>query len=210
MDTRERLRFAMKLKNITQQKLANHLGLDRASVSNMLAGKNYFTWERMVKTAEFLEINLDWLAFGRGVMQIGVYSSFNNILNKLSGRSGHDKAELEYYISVISMLEQVEQDEVYTHIISEADKIIRLVINKRTKEAFVEEYSASGSPDEPTRGDRPEWDDELEWADDYKELTEEGRKEADSKAKNNDHADKPKQKPKTPKGVPHANKTGGS
>ena len=58
------LKATMKKKKITQSELAEHLGIDRSSVSNWWRGQNTPTLEMFVDIAEYLEVSTDYLLLG--------------------------------------------------------------------------------------------------------------------------------------------------
>lgn len=60
----KRLREDRKSKKITQQELADRLGIKRNTYSDWENGKTEPTFEILVKLADLFDISLDWL-FGR-------------------------------------------------------------------------------------------------------------------------------------------------
>ena len=60
----ERLREVRKSKKITQQEVADRLGIKRNTYSDWENGKTEPTFEILVKLADLFDISLDWL-FGR-------------------------------------------------------------------------------------------------------------------------------------------------
>lgn len=60
----KRLREVRKSKKITQQELADRLGIKRNTYSDWENGKTEPTFEILVKLADLFDISLDWL-FGR-------------------------------------------------------------------------------------------------------------------------------------------------
>ena len=60
----ERLSTALRLKNLKQVDLANILNLTQATISKIINGNQYLDFDLAVKACEYLEISLDWLAFG--------------------------------------------------------------------------------------------------------------------------------------------------
>lgn len=67
----ERLILAMKRKNVKQADLVRATGLSSPSIHAWVTGttKN-LKGESLVKTASFLQVNTDWLAYGVGQMQL--------------------------------------------------------------------------------------------------------------------------------------------
>lgn len=59
-----RLREVRKSKKITQQELADRLGIKRNTYSDWENGKTEPTFEILVKLADLFDVSLDWL-FGR-------------------------------------------------------------------------------------------------------------------------------------------------
>ena len=60
----ERLAAAIKLRHIKQADLAKALNLTQAAISKIINGNQYLDFDLAVKACEFLEISLDWLAYG--------------------------------------------------------------------------------------------------------------------------------------------------
>ena len=60
----KRLREFRKSKKITQQELADRLGIKRNTYSDWENGKTEPTFEILVKLADLFDVSLDWL-FGR-------------------------------------------------------------------------------------------------------------------------------------------------
>lgn len=60
----EKLKMLRKKKGLTQQKLAEILGIKQNSYSDWETGKNEPSLENLVKLADLFEVSLDWL-FGR-------------------------------------------------------------------------------------------------------------------------------------------------
>ena len=56
-----RLRILMDDFSITQQTLADYIGVSRQSVSCYCDGSTYPDWETIVKIADHFEISTDWL-----------------------------------------------------------------------------------------------------------------------------------------------------
>ena len=60
----ETLKMLRKKKGLTQQKLAEILGIKQNSYSDWETGNNEPSLENLIKLADLLEVSLDWL-FGR-------------------------------------------------------------------------------------------------------------------------------------------------
>ena len=60
----KRLREVRKSKKLTQQQIADEIGVNRGSYSNWEKGKREPSFENLIKLADLLEVTLDWL-FGR-------------------------------------------------------------------------------------------------------------------------------------------------
>lgn len=60
----KRLREVRKSKKLTQQQIADEIGVNRGSYSNWEKGKREPSFENLVKLADLLDVSLDWL-FGR-------------------------------------------------------------------------------------------------------------------------------------------------
>lgn len=60
----ERIKELRQKKGLTQQKLAEILGIKQNSYSDWETGKNEPSLENLVKLADLFEVSLDWL-FGR-------------------------------------------------------------------------------------------------------------------------------------------------
>lgn len=60
----ERLKELRLKKGLTQQQIADEIGVNRGSYSNWEKGKREPSFENLIKLADLLEVSLDWL-FGR-------------------------------------------------------------------------------------------------------------------------------------------------
>ena len=60
----ERLAAAIKLRRIKQADLAKVLNITQTAISKIINGNQYLDFDLAVKACEFLEISLDWLAYG--------------------------------------------------------------------------------------------------------------------------------------------------
>ena len=60
----EKLKVLRKKKGLTQQQIADEIGVNRGSYSNWEKGKREPSFENLVKLADLLEVSLDSL-FGR-------------------------------------------------------------------------------------------------------------------------------------------------
>ena len=60
----ERLAAAIKLRHLKQADLAKVLNITQTAISKIVNGNQYLDFDLAVKTCEFLEISLDWLAYG--------------------------------------------------------------------------------------------------------------------------------------------------
>jgi transcriptional regulator with XRE-family HTH domain len=60
----ERLAAAIKLRNLKQSDLAKVLNITQSAVSKIIKGTQYLDFDLAVKACEFLEISLNWLAYG--------------------------------------------------------------------------------------------------------------------------------------------------
>lgn len=63
-----RLRIAMKSAGLTQEELAERIGLSLSGVKKWLSGVSDPRWQSVVKAAEACNVKLQWLATGEGVM----------------------------------------------------------------------------------------------------------------------------------------------
>jgi transcriptional regulator with XRE-family HTH domain len=61
----ERLALALKSRGMTQTDIAKKLNIPRTAVSKIVHGSQYLDFDLAVKACEFLDIPLDWLAYGR-------------------------------------------------------------------------------------------------------------------------------------------------
>lgn len=66
-------------KGITQNEIANILGISRVSVSNLLNGKDSFGKRRAVAWAEAFGLNPLWLMTGAGEMTLDARANNNNV-----------------------------------------------------------------------------------------------------------------------------------
>ena len=67
MNERERLEFLMKCYNLTPSLFADRVGIQRASVSHILSGRNKISLDIVVKINKaFPEASFDWLINGTG------------------------------------------------------------------------------------------------------------------------------------------------
>ena len=60
----QRLKELRLKKGLTQQQIADEIGVNRGSYSNWEKGKREPSFENLVKLADLLDVSLDWL-FGR-------------------------------------------------------------------------------------------------------------------------------------------------
>jgi len=60
----ERLAAAIKLRHLKQTDLAKELNITQTAISKIINGNQYLDFDLAVKACEFLEISLDWLAYG--------------------------------------------------------------------------------------------------------------------------------------------------
>ena len=60
----ERLAAAIKLRNLKQTDLARELNINQSAISKIINGAQFLDFDMAIKACEFLEISLDWLAFG--------------------------------------------------------------------------------------------------------------------------------------------------
>ncbi len=71
-----RLQQFLAAENISQSQFADTIGVARASISHILAGRNKPGFDFIERTAKhFPELNLDWLITGRGKMYGGAKSA---------------------------------------------------------------------------------------------------------------------------------------
>ncbi len=65
----KRLQQFLAAENISQSQFADRIGVGRASISHILAGRNKPGYEFMENLArEYPRLNLDWLVLGKGKM----------------------------------------------------------------------------------------------------------------------------------------------
>ena len=65
----QRLQQFLNAENLTQTQLADRLGVAKASVSHILAGRNKPGYDFIVSLArQFPNLNLEWLIAGKGRM----------------------------------------------------------------------------------------------------------------------------------------------
>ena len=64
----EKLKMLRKKKGLTQQEIADEIGINRGSYSNWEKGKREPSFENLVKLADLFDVSLDWL-FGREQMK---------------------------------------------------------------------------------------------------------------------------------------------
>jgi len=60
----DRLAAAIKLRGLKQADIAKALNLPQTAISKIINGNQYLDFDLAVKACEFLEISLDWLAYG--------------------------------------------------------------------------------------------------------------------------------------------------
>jgi transcriptional regulator with XRE-family HTH domain len=66
METQQdRLASGMKRKGCNQKELAQMLGVSSATISRVLSGQQFLDFDLTIKACEYLDISLDWLAYGR-------------------------------------------------------------------------------------------------------------------------------------------------
>ena len=69
MEFKDRLKLARKLRKVGQVTLAEAVGLDQTTISNLETGKVRST-SKAVEIASYLRINAAWLATGKGEMEL--------------------------------------------------------------------------------------------------------------------------------------------
>jgi transcriptional regulator with XRE-family HTH domain len=97
-------------KAVDQKTLAAQLDLSQASISKIINGKQYLDFDLAVKACEFLDITLEWLAYGRetGTGRKPYYAN-------------PERQRIEYLMSIID-------DTEYEAVIVCLERIIRLRI----------------------------------------------------------------------------------
>lgn len=73
MEFKDRLKQARKNMKVSQAKLAEAVGLDQTTISNMEKGKVRST-SKILAIANYLRVNPTWLSTGKGDMTSGLYS----------------------------------------------------------------------------------------------------------------------------------------
>lgn len=100
----DRIRIAMNESGISQAELARAVGVRPPSVHGWLAGKSRFLrGENLLKAAEALKVDQDWLAMGRGEMKRAANdppsTSWAAALNPVAGTAGEQRLLSAYRLS---------------------------------------------------------------------------------------------------------------
>jgi transcriptional regulator with XRE-family HTH domain len=99
-------------KGVDQKTLAMRLGLSQASISKIINSKQYLDFDLAVKACEFLDITLEWLAYGRETAAGGGRKPYY---------ANPERQRIEYLMSIIEETE-------YEAVIVCLERIIRLRI----------------------------------------------------------------------------------
>ncbi|MBT8141872.1 MAG: helix-turn-helix domain-containing protein [Gammaproteobacteria bacterium] len=78
----ERMAYARKEKKLNQKDLATHLGVTRGSISQYENGIIEPSLENLDRTARFLDVSFEWLAFGRGLQDRSANTGNYEVLAK--------------------------------------------------------------------------------------------------------------------------------
>ncbi len=97
----KRIQEIRKSKNITQEKLAEMIGLDTPNLSNIERGKRFVSSETLEKIIKSLDVKeKDLFDFGHIKSKEDLINSINRILNE------SDTKEIEYYYRMISLYKE--------------------------------------------------------------------------------------------------------
>lgn len=97
----KRIQEIRKSKNITQEKLAEMIGLDTTNLSNIERGKRFVSSETLEKIIKSLDVKeKDLFDFGHIKSKEDLINSINRILNE------SDTKEIEYYYRMISLYKE--------------------------------------------------------------------------------------------------------
>lgn len=130
----ERLKIAMKNFKMTQEELAQKIGLSRGAINNVMRKKNFLEFNSAAKAAKILGVSLDWLAYGDGPAPTADADEIS-LLDRIESRHNEEAhKEILYLLDLVKELDKSAQTEIYELILHHARGAIKVVINKRTKE----------------------------------------------------------------------------
>lgn len=97
----KRIQEIRKSKNITQEKLAEMIGLDTPNLSNIERGKRFVSSETLEKIIKSLDVKeKDLFDFGHIKSKEDLINSINKILNESNTK------EIEFYYRMISLYKE--------------------------------------------------------------------------------------------------------
>lgn len=115
MNERERIELLMKCYELSPSQFAEKTGIQRASVSHILSGRNKPSLEVLLKIYDaFPELDLKWLMTGAGDEPVAASKSAESAVpsveNSLFSQPEHEQPELQQVLNVVqSRQEQAPQ-----------------------------------------------------------------------------------------------------
>lgn len=115
MNERERIELLMKCYELSPSQFAEKTGIQRASVSHILSGRNKPSLEVLLKIYDaFPELDLKWLMTGAGEEPVAAsksaVSAVPSVENSLFSQPEHEQPELQQVLNVVqSRQEQAPQ-----------------------------------------------------------------------------------------------------
>lgn len=115
MNERERIELLMKCYELSPSQFAEKTGIQRASVSHILSGRNKPSLEVLLKIYDaFPELDLKWLMTGAGEEPVtaskSAVSAVPSVENSLFSQPEHEQPELQQVLNVVqSRQEQAPQ-----------------------------------------------------------------------------------------------------
>ncbi len=131
-----RLQKFLAAENITQSQFADTIGVARAGVSHVLAGRNKPGYDFMASTMEnFPNLNIEWLMFGKGKMYKEQRPTLFDPVPQTNTVNNHEEEVIDIFPTYEDEkpkinLEDKSNSEVYTDI-EALDKPLQLSTNQR-------------------------------------------------------------------------------
>lgn len=114
MNERERIEFLMKCYELSPSQFAEKTGIQRASVSHILSGRNKPSLEVLLKIYDaFPELDLKWLMTGAGEEPVAAsksaVSAVSSVENSLFSQPEHEQPDLQQVLNVVQSRQEQTQ-----------------------------------------------------------------------------------------------------